>query len=80
MLRETRVFECDCSDDLVDALTFARGRTDGGRTEIRLDKSCTYSGIDPMIFTGVERVTLDMAGLAFMPNGDGWKIATPNAT
>ena len=75
MLRRTEFFECEDTEDLLDALESANARSDGGRSIIKLTGTW-YVSDKPMFFEPEARITFDMNGLGIYPANfsDGWVI------
>ena len=79
MLRETKFFECDNTDDLLDALNFFRARTDGGRTEIALTGEVYCLG-EPLLFGLDSRISIDFSNYVIRCDGDGLIIKRFSST
>ena len=70
MIRETKLYECEDTDDLLDAFNLMKERKDGGRTHIELTGKF-YPIERPLKFDVDDRVTLNFNGLGIFENGEG---------
>lgn len=73
MIRETKFYECDDTEDLVDVLNLIKHTWNYGRTVIDLTGDY-YWLREPMKFDIEDRVTVNFNGLNLKPVDDGVEI------